>query len=169
MALSYRSIAKQYGYDESTVRQSWAKKGMPDPKSSTEQEVRQWIVENILQPLRDTDTQEQIQRERLRKLTAEAEAAEISVRQCMDELIEINAVQNELSAYLKRIRDHLRTIPNKTYLELFEQEKAIDIKRVLQSRIDEVLNECGRFNHELLQEENNKEDEQPQQQDKEDN
>ncbi|MFJ5420283.1 hypothetical protein ACIPSQ_06475 [Pectobacterium parvum] len=167
MALSYRSIAKQYGYDESTVRQSWAKKGMPDPKSSTELEVRQWIVTNILNPLRDTDTQEQIQRERLRKLTAEAEQAEISVRQCMDELIEITVVQNELSSYLKRIRDHLRTIPNKTYLELFEQEKTIDLKRVLQSRIDEVLNECGRFNYEPPQEENNKEDEHTE--DKEDN
>lgn len=167
MALSYRSIAKQYGYDESTVRQSWAKKGMPDPKSSTEQEVRQWIVTNILNPLRDTDTQEQIQRERLRKLTAEAEQAEISVRQCMDELIEVTVVQNELSAFLKRIRDHLRTIPNKTYLELFEQEKAIDIKRVLQTRVDEVLNECGRFNYEPPQEENNKEDEHTE--DKEDN
>ncbi|MFP9459305.1 hypothetical protein AB6D30_03210 [Pectobacterium brasiliense] len=167
MALSYRSIAKQYGYDPSTIRQSWAKKGMPDPKSSTELEVRQWIVTNILNPLRDTDTQEQIQRERLRKLTAEAEQAEISVRQCMDELIEITVVQNELSSYLKRIRDHLRTIPNKTYLELFEQEKAIDIKRVLQSRIDELLNECGRFNYEPPQEENNKEDEHTE--DKEDN
>ncbi|POE24977.1 hypothetical protein BV923_00705 [Pectobacterium odoriferum] len=167
MALSYRSIAKQYGYDESTIRQSWAKKGMPDPKSSTEQEVRQWIVTNILNPLRDTDTQEQIQRERLRKLTAEAEQAEISVRQCMDELIKITVVQNELSSYLKRIRDHLRTIPNKTYLELFEQEKAIDIKRLLQERIDEVLNECGRFNYEPPQEENNKEDEHTE--DKEDN
>ncbi|POE40257.1 hypothetical protein [Pectobacterium odoriferum] len=167
MALSYRSIATNYGYDESTVRQSWAKKGMPDPKSSTELEVRQWIVTNILNPLRDTDTQEQIQRERLRKLTAEAEQAEISVRQCMDELIEITVVQNELSSYLKRMRDHLRTIPNKTYLELFEQEKAIDIKRVLQERIDEVLNECGRFNYEPPQEENNKEDEHTE--DKEDN
>ncbi|MCA6962534.1 hypothetical protein [Pectobacterium odoriferum] len=167
MALSYRSIARTYGYDESTVRQSWAKKGMPDPKSSTENEIRQWIVINILNPLRDTDTQEQIQRERLRKLTAEAEQAEISVRQCMDELIEITVVQNELSSYLKRIRDHLRTIPNKTYLELFEQEKSIDIKRVLQSRIDEVLNECGRFNYEVPQEENNKEDEHTE--DKEDN
>ncbi|MFJ5330084.1 hypothetical protein [Pectobacterium versatile] len=167
MALSYRSIAKQYGYDESTIRQSWAKKGMPDPKSSTEQEVRQWIVTNILNPLRDTDTQEQIQRERLRKLTAEAEQAEISVRQCMDELIEITVVQNELSSYLKRIRDHLRTIPNKTYLELFEQETAIEIKRVLHQRVDEVLNECGRFNYEPPQEENNKEDEHTE--DKEDN
>ncbi|MEI7342236.1 hypothetical protein WCT87_12210 [Pectobacterium brasiliense] len=167
MALSYRSIAKQYGYDESTVRQSWAKKGMPDPKSSTEQDVREWIVSNILNPLRDTDTQEQIQRERLRKLTAEAEQAEIDVRLKMDELIEIIIVQNELSAYLKRIRDHIRTIPNKTYLELFEQDRAIDIKRVLQLRIDEVLNECGRFNYETTQEEHSKEDEHTE--DKEDN
>ncbi|MEQ9995631.1 MULTISPECIES: hypothetical protein [Pectobacterium] len=163
--LTINQLAKQYGYDESTIRKIWIIKGLDLTK--TDGEIREWIITNILNPLRHTDTQKQIQRERLRKLTAEAEAAEISVRQCMDELIKITVVQNELSSYLKRIRDHLRTIPNKTYLELFEQENAIAIKRVLQSRIDEVLNECGRFNYELPQEENNKEDEHTE--DKEDN
>ncbi|WP_126356832.1 hypothetical protein [Cedecea lapagei] len=41
--IGLNALAKQYGYDESTVRQ-WRDKGMPYGENSTEAETRSWIV-----------------------------------------------------------------------------------------------------------------------------
>ncbi|HDR2353397.1 TPA: hypothetical protein QCH65_000543 [Enterobacter roggenkampii] len=72
MNISLRSLARQYGYDESTVR-TWVEKGMP---IDTDSNARSWIVDNVLKPLRDTNTKEQIEQERLKKLSAERQLAE---------------------------------------------------------------------------------------------
>ncbi|HDZ1221660.1 TPA: hypothetical protein RRU56_005104, partial [Klebsiella pneumoniae] len=73
--VSMNQLGKQYGYDESTVRQ-WRDKGMPIGKDVDESETREWIVQNIILPLRNTDIKEQIEQERLKKLKAEASLAE---------------------------------------------------------------------------------------------
>lgn len=73
--ISLRLLATQYGYDESTVRQ-WKANGMPMGKGTEEADTRAWIVQNVILPLRNTDTREQIDQERLRKLKAEAALSE---------------------------------------------------------------------------------------------
>ncbi|PAN92565.1 hypothetical protein CIW64_06085 [Enterobacter cloacae] len=65
--ITLRSLAAQYGYDESTVRQ-WKANGMPIGEGTEEADTRAWIVQNVILPLRNTDTREQIDQERLRKL-----------------------------------------------------------------------------------------------------
>ena len=67
--ITLRSLAAQYGYDESTVRQ-WKANGMPIGEGTEEADTRAWIVQNIILPLRNTDTRKQIDQERLRKLKA---------------------------------------------------------------------------------------------------
>ncbi len=69
--VSIRMLGNQYGYDESTVRQSWiAQRGLD--MSWPEVQIREWVVSEVLQPLRETDLREQMDREKLRKLQAEA-------------------------------------------------------------------------------------------------
>ncbi|WP_145523103.1 hypothetical protein [Yersinia rohdei] len=104
-----------------------------------------WIVEQQIKPLRNTDIKEQTERQSLAKLTAEARKAEIDLEIKMGELIETRYLENDLSTFYNHIRDHIRTVPIKTYLELFEQESASDVKRVLQQSIDTILNEIGGF------------------------
>ncbi|MBW5842487.1 hypothetical protein H0I54_11750 [Yersinia kristensenii] len=138
-------LARNYGFDESTLRK-WKQQGMPHGKDIADEITIQWIVENQIKPLRNTDVKEQIEIQRLVKLTAEARQAEIDLEIKMESLIETQYLENELSTFFKRIRDHLRTLPNKKYLELFEQESTADVKRVLQQSIDDILNEIGGFN-----------------------
>ena len=78
--LSLRMLAMQYGYDESTVRQ-WKAQGMPIGKDTDERDTRAWIVQNVIKPLRETDTKEQIELERLKKLQAEAALAELDLQE----------------------------------------------------------------------------------------
>ena len=141
--LSLNQLAKQYGYDESTVRKIWVKKGLDITKSDGE--VRKWVIDNVITPLRETDLNEQIQRERLRKLQAEADLAEAEVRKSTGELLQAEDIEREISQYFKILRDYLRTLPNRIHHELHEQDNALNVKRVLQQRIDEVLNEIGRM------------------------
>lgn len=137
-------LARNYGFDESTLRK-WKQQGMPHGKDISDEVTISWIVENQIKPLRNTDVKEQIEIQRLAKLTAEARQAEIDLEIKMESLIETQYLENELSTFFKHIRDHLRTLPNKKYLELFEQETAVECKRVLQQSIDDILNEIGDF------------------------
>lgn len=146
--ISLRAIAKQYGYDESTVRQ-WKAKGMP---LTNEDETRQWIIDQVLVPLRQTDIREQIELERLRKMRAEADLAEAEVLLSTEQLIPVDEVHRELTQYFKTFRDYFRTIPNKIHHEVFEQDSALKVKRVLQQRIDELLTEIGDMKYEVTDE-----------------
>lgn len=137
--VSARKLARDYGYDQKTVL-AWITRGMPN---DTEENARNWIIENILRPLRETDLNEQIQRERLRKLQAEADLAEAEVRVKKGELMESSTVERELSQYFKTMRDYLRTLPNRVHHEIHEQADALAVKRILLQRIDEILNEIG--------------------------
>lgn len=146
--ISLRAIAKQYGYDESTVRQ-WKAKGMP---LTNEDETRQWIIDQILVPLRQTDIREQIELERLRKMRAEADLAEAEVLLSTEQMIPVDEVQKELTAFFKTFRNYFRTFPNKIHHEVFEQDSALKVKRVLQQRIDELLTEIGDMKYEVTDE-----------------
>lgn len=101
--ISIRSLASQYGYDESTIRQAWIPKGL-DMKWPEEQ-IRAWIVENILKPLRDTDLNEQIQRERLRRLAAEASQAELELEKQLSLVVDTAYLESSLSEFAARWRN----------------------------------------------------------------
>lgn len=150
--ISIRSLASQYGYDESTIRQAWIPKGLN--MEWPEEQIRAWIVENILKPLRDTDLNEQIQRERLRRLAAEASQAELELEKQLSLVVDTAYLESSLSEFFSQIKNYLRTIPQKHYLELFESEDALQLKTKLAGFIDEVLNEIGNQEYEMPEEEN---------------
>jgi len=158
MKLTMNQLAKEYGYDESTVRQSWIQRGLD--MSLPEDEIRAWVVLNILKPLRETDLREQMDREKLRKLQAEACQAELELDKELGNVVDIAYLESSLSEYFSQLKNYLRTIPQKHYLELFESQDALELKQKLSVFIDEVLNEIGNQEYEMPEEE--KDDEQGQ-------
>lgn len=139
MTINKHEYGRRYGVNESTIR-GWVDRGMPQ---DTDAGATAWIVENILKPLRDTDIKEQIEKARLRKLIAEAEQAETELERQREQLIPADEVHRELTQYFKTFRDYIRSLPNKIQHEVFEQDSVLKVKRVLQNRIDEMLNEIG--------------------------
>ncbi|ENV4137248.1 terminase small subunit [Escherichia coli] len=146
--VSLRSIARQYGYDESTVRQ-WKSKGMPIGNGIDESITRNWIIENILKPLRDTDVNEQIQKERLMKLSAERQLAELELAEKNGLVVSTEYVEQVLTEYLFQVKTAVRAIPGKTYLELFAQKDAKDLRDILRMHIDRTLYQLGSMEFEL--------------------
>ncbi|SYU60303.1 terminase small subunit [Klebsiella pneumoniae] len=146
--VSMNQLGKQYGYDESTVRQ-WRDKGMPIGKDIDESETREWIVQNIILPLRNTDIKEQIEQERLKKLKAEASLAELELAQKEDTVISTEYIEDVLTAYLYKLKTTIRSLPNKFYLELFAMDNAKDLRDRLKDIIDSTLTELGEMEFEL--------------------
>ena len=138
MKTSLRTLAKQYGYDESTVR-SWVLKGMP---MDTDYNTRKWIVENILKPLRNTNIKEQIEQERLQKLTTERQLAELELQEKLEHVLNTEYVETTI-----------RSIPNKIYLELFAMTDAKDLRDRLKEVIDTHLYQLGEMEFELPEDE----------------
>ncbi|MGX9299897.1 hypothetical protein ACWXWG_10990 [Pantoea ananatis] len=151
MKLSINQLAKDYGYDESTIRKLWLDRGLD--MSWPEKEIRDWVVHNVLKPLRDTNLREQMDREKLRKLQAEASTAELELDKELEKVVDIDYLESSLSAYFGELKNYLRTIPQKHYLELFESEDALELKQKLSNFIDEVLNEIGNQEYEMPEEE----------------
>lgn len=146
--ISLNQLAKQYGYDESTVRQ-WRAKGMPCGEGIDESKTRAWIVDNIITPLRNTDTREQIELERLKKLKAEASLSELELMEKESQVVNCEYVEQVLTAYLFQIKTTIRSIPNKIYLELFAMDDAKDLRDKLKEVIDIHLYSLGEMEFEL--------------------
>lgn len=147
-SISMNALAKQYGYDESTVRQ-WRDKGMPVGKDVDESLTREWIVQNIINPLRNTDIKEQIETERLKKLKAEASLSELELAEKENTVISSDYIETVLTAYLFKLKTTIRSIPNKVYLELFAMDNSKDVRDRLKDVIDSTLLELGQMEFEL--------------------
>jgi tRNA isopentenyl-2-thiomethyl-A-37 hydroxylase MiaE len=117
-----------------------------------EPQIREWVRDNIIQPLRETDLREQMDRQRLLKLTAEAAMSELELEQQMDHVVDIDYLEASLSEYFTQLKNYLRSMPNKHYLELFESQDALELKQKLSGFIDEALNEIGNQEYELPEE-----------------
>ncbi|HIF6677103.1 TPA: hypothetical protein ACX37K_000637 [Serratia marcescens] len=140
--ITYMAIADRYGYDVSTVSRDWKNRGLDITKS--EAEINKWIIENIIKPLRsDESTKVQIEKERLRELTATANIKELDEAERKGELINIAIVESEFAKYFHQFKTIMRSIPSSEYLKLFESKDAITLKNNLQEVIDAALREIG--------------------------
>lgn len=146
--ISMNQLAKQYGYNESTVRE-WKAQGMPIGKGTEEADTRAWIVQNVILPLRNTDTREQIDQERLRKLKAEAALSELELQMKHGTVISTEYLEQVLTEYLFQVKTAMTAIPSKTYLELFAQTDAKDLRDILKQHIDSTLFQLGSMEFEL--------------------
>ncbi|WP_413504108.1 hypothetical protein [Serratia grimesii] len=140
--ITYQTIADRYGYDISTVSRDWKNRGLDITKS--EMEINQWIVKNIVSPLRnDESTKVQIEKERLRDLTATANIKELDEQERRGELINVSIVETEMAKYFHQFKSIMRSIPSSEYLKLFESKDAIEFKNKFQEHIDNALREIG--------------------------
>lgn len=146
--ISMNQLAKQYGYNESTVRE-WKAQGMPIGQGTEEADTRAWIVQNVILPLRNTDTREQIDQERLRKLKAEAALSELELQVKHGTVVSTEYLEQVLTEYLFQVKTAMRAIPSKTYLELFAQTDAKDLRDILKQHIDSALFQLGSMEFEL--------------------
>lgn len=150
--ISIRQLSIQYGYDESTVR-DWKSKGMPHGKTVDDAVTISWIVDHIIRPLRDTDTKEQIEKERLRKLKAEAALSELELQEKQGLVVSTAYIEQVLTEYLFQVKTTMRAIPSRTYLELFAQTDAKDLRDILKEHIDSTLFQLGNMEFELPEDE----------------
>lgn len=147
LSISYSELSRRYGYDVSVISREWVNRGLDCTK--TEPEIYEWIRENVLAPLRNTDTKEQIEQERLKKLKAEAALAELELDEKNGELISTAYIEQVLTEYLFQVKTAMRAIPSKTYLELFAQTDAKDLRDLLKTEIDKTLYQLGSMEFEL--------------------
>ena len=146
--MTYLQIANIYGYDPATVSRDWKARGLDI--SQTDEEIYQWVQDNVLTPLRgQTDLKEETQREQLRLAKAKADIEEMNADQLRRNLIEVDYVTESLSSYLLQLKNMLRSIPNTTYVELFSSEDANQLRETLKDKIDEVLRDIGNYEYGL--------------------
>ncbi|WOI83771.1 hypothetical protein [Citrobacter braakii] len=139
-------IARRYGFSIQGV-QKWRERGIPydtNKKKYPEKESTEWILKNILDPLKDLDTSEKLKLAKLKRAEAEARIAEMNERTQADSLIPVALVQAALSKYCSQVRTSMTKIS--TTQARFLLEQATDtrtLKEALQRVIVERLNEIG--------------------------
>ncbi|EFD9699897.1 terminase small subunit [Escherichia coli] len=147
LSISYSELSRRYGYDISVISREWVSRGLDCAKA--ESEIYEWIRENVLAPLRNTDTKEQIEQERLKKLKAEAALAELDLAEKNGDVISAAYIEKVLTEYLFQVKTAMRAIPSKTYLELFARTDAKDLRDLLKAEIDKTLYQLGSMEFEL--------------------
>lgn len=147
LTITYSELSRRYGYDVSVISREWVAKGLDCSK--TESEIYSWIRTNIIDALRKTDTKEQIEKERLMKLTAERQLYELELSEKNGEVVSTEYIEQVLTEYLFQIKTAMRAIPSKTYLELFAQTDAKDLRDILKEHIDSTLFQLGSMEFEL--------------------
>lgn len=151
--MTYQQLAKIYGYDPVTVSRDWKSRGLDI--SQSDDEIYQWVTDNILIPLRgQTDLREETQKEQLRLARAKADIEEMEADLKRKNLIEVDYVTETLSGYFHQLKTMLRGIPNTTYIELFASEDANHLRIILRDKIDEVLRDIGSYEYEEEEDEN---------------
>lgn len=98
LTLTYSELSRRYGYDVSVISRDWVAKGLDCTKS--ENEIYQWIRTNVIDQLRNTDTKELIEKERLMKLTAERQLAELELAEKNGLVVSTEYVEQVLTEYL---------------------------------------------------------------------
>lgn len=139
-------IARRYGFSIQGV-QKWRERGIPydtNKKKYPEKDSTDWIVKNILDPLKDLDTSEKLKLAKLKKAESEARIVEMNERAQAGSLIPVALVQAALSKYCSQVRTSMTQIS--TTQARFLLEQATDtrtLKDALQRVIVERLNEIG--------------------------
>lgn len=147
LTISYSELSRRYGYDVSVISREWVNRGLDCTKS--EKEIYEWIRTNIIDPLRNTDIKEQIDQERLKKLSAERQLAELELAEKNGLVVSTEYIEQVLTEYLFQVKTAMRAIPSKTYLELFAQTDAKDLRDILKQHIDSTLFQLGSMEFEL--------------------
>lgn len=142
-------IAKRYGFDIKSVTNWINERGADscwcsDKRKFREPEITEWVVQNIIKPLREVDNRELMDQAKLRKLDAEARIMEMKARETAGTLIPVQLVEASISKFSSMVRTSMLQIATTQTQQILEA--ATDtrtLKRVLTSMITERLTEIG--------------------------
>lgn len=146
--ITLTELSKMYGVTLNGAKK-WLERGLPY-NSNTRRVPREkgieWVVKNIINPLKQTSVKEQIDQERLRRERALADTAERENREAMNNLIPVEYVELQLTEYCGKVKQtmmQIATIDNLEILEAATDPKTL--KEKLRDIIDRRLNEVGDF------------------------
>ncbi|CAI0913514.1 hypothetical protein KGP17_17570 [Serratia sp. JSRIV001] len=143
MKLTYitmTEMASRYGYTLNGVK-SWIKEGLPyddERKKIPEKKGTEWILENKINPLKETNVREEMDKEKLREQKAKADIAQMAAAKEAGALIETDYVQAALDTYLGNFKDVVRRIPRNYLIEILS---AADDQKNLKNKLNEICNE----------------------------
>lgn len=115
-----------------------------DKRKFREPEITEWVVTNIITPLREVDNKELMDQAKLRKLDAEARIAEMSAREKAGTLIPVQLVEASVSKFSSLVRTSMLQIATTQTQQLLEA--ATDtrtLKQTLTEIITQRLTEIG--------------------------
>lgn len=144
--ITLTELSKMYGYSLPAVTK-WKERGLPfnsNTRRCPRDRAITWVLENIINPLREVDVQAQIQQEKLRKARGEADAIERENQEKMNILIPVGYVEQELAEYCGKVKQTILQIATIDALEILES--ATDqktLKNKLREIIERRLNEVG--------------------------
>ncbi len=139
-------IARRYGFSIQGV-QKWRERGIPydtNKKKYPEKKATEWILKNILEPLKDLDTAEALKLAKLKKAESEARIMEMNERTQAGSLIPVQLVQSSISKFSSLVRTSMLQVATTQTQQILEA--ATDtrtLKRVLTEIITERLTEIG--------------------------
>lgn len=143
------TIAKRYGFDIKSVTNWINERGADscwcsDKRKFREPEITEWVVKNIITPLREVDNKEAMDQARLRKLDAEARIMEMKARETAGTLIPVQLVESSISKFSSLVRTAMLQIATTQAQQIIEA--ATDtrkIKKFMNQIITERLNEIS--------------------------
>lgn len=146
--ITLTELSKMYGVTLNGAKK-WLERGLPyntNTRRVPREKGQEWVVKNIINPLKQTSVKEQIDQERLRRERALADSAERENREAMNNLIPVEYVELQLTEYCGKVKQtmmQIATIDNLEILEAATDPKTL--KEKLRDIIDRRLNEVGDF------------------------
>lgn len=134
-------LAKRYGFDIKSVTNWMNERGADscwcsDKRKFREPEITEWVVKNIITPLREVDNKELMDQAKLRKLDAEARIMEMKARETAGTLIPVQLVEASISKFSSMVRTSMLQIATTQTQHLLE---AATDTRTLKKELTEII------------------------------
>ncbi|EES1677634.1 hypothetical protein ABQM50_002994 [Escherichia coli] len=145
--LTLTEISRLYGYTLNGGGKRWLERGLPyntNKRRVPAKEGCDWVLKNVINPLKQTSIKEAIDQERLRRERAMADAAERENQEAMNLLIPVGYIEQQLAEYCGKVKQTILQIATIDALEILES--ATDqktLKNKLREIIERRLNEVG--------------------------
>ncbi|HFG7647145.1 TPA: hypothetical protein ACGIMR_000506 [Salmonella enterica subsp. enterica serovar Javiana] len=144
--ITLTELSKTYGFTLNAAKK-WLERGLPyntNTRRVPKEAGIEWVLKNIINPLREVSVKEEIDRARLRREVALADAAERENREALNSLIPVEYVEQQLADYCGRVKQTMMQIYTADVLEILESASdQKTLKDKLRDVITRRLNEVG--------------------------
>lgn len=144
------TIAKRYGFDIKSVTNWINERGADscwcsDKRRFKEPQITEWVVKNIITPLREVDNKELMDQAKLRKLDAEARIMEMKARETAGTLIPVQLVEASISKFSSMVRTAMLQISSTQVQAIIEHSSDTrTLKKFMNQIITERLEEIAK-------------------------